>query len=78
MGNEVKIEEIDKLKITSEVVEVKVPGDDLPVKELRTKVQFEYIGGPGKMSPMLHALAAEHNVAVSFASPQLVLAGMEQ
>lgn len=70
----VELKKIEKLKITGQIVEIKLPGESgesaETIKKYITTVTFSYDGLPGSMDAVITALAADCEVNVIFLSPQ--------
>lgn len=55
----VVIQDIQKIKLTSQVVEETLEGQDDPVKKYMTTVSFQFEGLPGRFDPVITALVAD-------------------
>jgi hypothetical protein len=65
----VKIKQIEKLKVSGQVVEEKDSEGEV-IKRYMTTVTFQFEGLPGELDPVIVALTSDYQVDVSFGSPQ--------
>jgi hypothetical protein len=68
----VKTPGIDKLELKAKVMEEKENGQVVD-RHVVTSVKFEYEGTPLLMNQVLMAIASEHEVNVTFSSPQSIM-----
>ncbi len=66
----VTIKDIQKIKVTGQVVEEKLEGQDDPIKKYVTTVTFQFEGLPGRLDPVITALVADCPVNIVMGSPQ--------
>lgn len=66
---EVKVK-TNKLETKSKIVEEKGEGGVVVDRDIITEVKIEYVGVPGKLDDVMHTLRADHEVNVTFSSPQ--------
>ena len=65
----VNIKQIEKLKVSGQVVEEKDSEGEV-IKRYMTTVAFQFEGLPGELDPVIVALTSDYQVGVSFGSPQ--------
>ena len=66
----VQIRDIQKIKLSSQIVEETLEGQDDPVKKYMTTVSFQFEGLPGQFDPVIAAMVADCPINVVFGSPQ--------